>query len=293
MIITIEFILRLIIRCAMQVPMIQHLLASQDGDLLPILHSELNLDLDHCHWLAKFGAVYHNHKRVRGADTLVRAGDYLRVHSNPRRFPVSEVDWKKRLISENADFVVIDKPFGVPTHASVDNLFENAAHQMSQALGCNIFVTHRLDVATSGILLLAKTKEFQKNFNKALQAGEVKKTYWARVSGHLQQTGIIEHYMEPTTYLPKIVQIQPQGGWLQCLLEIESFKLEENSSLVVIRLMTGRTHQIRAQMAALGHPVLGDKIYGGPAPWETVEKIELSARSLRFRIGEDFEFTVR
>jgi 23S rRNA pseudouridine1911/1915/1917 synthase len=272
--------------------MVQHLLASQDGELLPILQSELNLDPAHCQWLSDFGAIYHNHKRLRTSQVPILKGDYLRVHSSPRRFPVQETNWKNTVVFENKDFVVINKPFAIPTHASVDNLYENAAFQISQALHCEIFVTHRLDVATSGVLLLAKTKEFQKSFNIGLQEGKVQKTYWARVSGHLTTTGIIEHYMENNDYLPKVVKTSSEPGWQQCLLEIVKVTPEEKTSLAVIRLITGRTHQIRAQMAALGHPILGDKIYGGVHPWETIERIDLSARSLRFHIGQDYEFTL-
>ncbi len=266
--------------------MIQHALASQDGVILPILQTDLAIDAIHGQWLCEFGAIYHNHQRVRSAEVAVKKGDYLRVHSLPRRFPVAQIDWKSCVIAETADFVVINKPFGVPTHATVDNLFENAAHQTSLALQTATHVTHRLDVATSGVLFLAKTKEMQKAFNLALKNGRVEKTYLAKVAGSLQQTGIVEHYMESSNYLPKRVSKTPVEAWQQCLLEIlqVQFDARDNTSQVDIRLITGRTHQIRAQMAELGHPIIGDKIYGGQDPWDKIEQIELRARSLKFQV---------
>ena len=274
--------------------MIQHALASEDGPILLILQSDLSLNEVHAHWLCNFGAIYHNHQRIRSSDMTIKKGDYLRVHSIPRRFPVEHSNWKSCVLAETNDFVVINKPFGIPTHATVDNLFENAAHQISLALNTPIYVTHRLDVATSGILLLAKTKELQRQFNFALQDGLVEKTYVATVSGHLTKTGLIEHFMETSNYLPKQISSTAVEGWRPCLLEILQTQAQDENSQVIIRLITGRTHQIRAQMSALGHPVLGDRLYTGDVslrklPWGQIEKIELKARSLKFKLNRSAE----
>jgi 23S rRNA pseudouridine1911/1915/1917 synthase len=273
--------------------MIHHLLSPREDLLLPILQTELCIPLDYSAWLLDLGSIYHNHKRAKSNISL-KIGDYIRVHSQPRRFPIDR-NWKDTIVHETDDFVIINKPFGVPTHPSVDNIIENAVHQLSLALNQPIYVTHRLDVATSGLLCLAKTKEFQKKFNVCLQEKTIEKKYRARVEGHLKQTGIIRHFMEVSTFLPKKLSVEPAEGCQECLLEIENVKhlLHDDGapySVVEIRLITGRTHQIRSQMAALGHPIIGDKIYGGQDPWEKIESIELISRYLKFKVGETFEF---
>ncbi len=272
--------------------MIKHAMASQDGPILPILLTDLDIDAPHAKWLCEFGAIYHNQQRIKSSEILIKKGDYLRVHALPRRFPVTVTEWKTCVIEETEGFVVINKPFGVPTHASVDNLFENAAHQMSLALNSPIFVTHRLDVATSGILFFAKTKEMQRQFNQALKEGQVEKTYLAKVAGTLRLTGIVEHFMEASQYLPKKISKNFVEGWQQCLLEILHVQPENENTLATIRLITGRTHQIRAQMSELGHPILGDVLYSGEVrdrkvAWGQIEKIDLSARSLRFKLSPE------
>ena len=280
--------------------MIQHLLSPREDALLPILQSEFNLDIEFCQFLLGLGAIYHNHTRAK-ENLNVKIGDYIRAHTNPRRFPVDR-DWKKLIHFDHSEFVIINKPFGVPTHPSVDNIIENSTHQMSLALGQPIYVTHRLDVATSGLLCLAKTKGFQRKFNFCLRDKLIEKKYRAEAEGHLNQTGLIRHFMEQTTFLPKKLSIEPIEGWQECLLEIEkvNHKFLTNGSPyseIDIRLITGRTHQIRSQLAALGHPILRDKIYGGKmceslGPWEKVENIELIARYLKFDVGEVFEFNL-
>jgi 23S rRNA pseudouridine1911/1915/1917 synthase len=275
--------------------MIHHLLAPRNDQLLLIIQSETNLSSEVCQWLLDLGSIYHNHSRAL-TNLEVKTGDYIRVHSNPRRFHVN-LNWKSKIIFENDDFVVINKPFGVPTHPTVDNKIENAAHQMSMTLEQPIFVTHRLDVATSGLLCLAKTKNFQSRFNRHLQEKLIEKKYRARVEGHLKIKGIIQHYMEDNVYLPKKVSETQSPGSLECLLEIEQYSHEHQSdgspySVVDIRLITGRTHQIRSQLASIGHPILGDKIYGGKEPWDKIEAIELISRHLKFNFDQEYKFNL-
>jgi len=274
--------------------MIRHYISEKNEPIVDFLSQHLSIDLDQSHSMLKFGAVYLNRSRQLLPAEL-KAGDYIRAHTEPRRFPVQGLEWKNLILFENEDFVLIDKPSGIPTHATVSNLYENALEQMKLHLKNNFYVTNRLDVATNGLLVLAKTKAFQTAFNNALRDSKVTKHYEAIVENHLEHLGHIVHYMKNDYTQPKILSDLEQEGYLRCELEIldtEKFFSEEKFPLTKVRihLLTGRTHQIRSQLSRIGHPVLGDKLYGSKFPWKEKEEVALTSSYLKFFIGKEFEF---
>ena len=117
-------------------------------------------------------------------------GSYLRVHCDPRTFPVSQSpDWRERIVHANDDFVVVDKPAGVPTVPTVDNGVQNCVFQASLAvaglppgsrsLPPPLHAVSRLDVCTSGIVVFARHKEAAKRLNALFRDRKVKKRYLA------------------------------------------------------------------------------------------------------------------
>nr|BFD59963.1 RluA family pseudouridine synthase [Bdellovibrio sp. CKG001] len=273
---------------------VRHILSPQSGGLCDVLLSNLELDREQIQFLLQLGAIYHNHQRVT-ENSSVSSGDYIRVHTKPRRFPANDGQWLSRLVFQNEHFLVVNKTSGLPVHASVDNLHENLQSYLQQTLQQNIYVTHRLDVPTRGLIVYAKTAEFQTEFNKLLIQRELRKVYRARVQGQDLSTGLLRHFMEPSPRAPKVVSKEAQPKWQECLLEILEFsKLENNQGLAKIKLHTGRTHQIRAQLGAEGHPIVGDFAYGAEKLWEE-ERIELEACELAFTnplTGESHEFKI-
>lgn len=246
---------------------IGHYLATEESTLLECLVRHFGLTTEEGERLVSFGAVYQDRRRVT-ADRDLSLGQYIRVHFDPKRFPVGGIDWLKTIVHHDEEFVVANKPSGIPVHPTVDNERENVAHQLAAALGIPLYVTQRLDVAVGGLIVFAKTPEFQREFNRLLVERKVKKLYRALVTS-APAVGRHIHYMEPTERSPKTVVAEAQANWLECALRVVNVTAAGSSFEVEIDLETGRTHQIRAQLSAMGCPIIGDKLYGSQAPWES------------------------
>ena len=246
---------------------IGHCRIRSEGTLLECLET-LGLSREEGERLLSMGAIYHEHERVQSNRALV-AGHYVRVHLNPRRFPVEAVDWPAAVVHENDRFIVVNKPPGIPVHATVDNRVENVLHQLTLALGSPLHITQRLDTEVSGLVVFARTREFQRQFNQMLVERKVKKKYLALVN-RAPDAGRHVHYMKPAERSPKTVGREAHPGWRECALKVDRvtrmrctpgasgkdlFELE-------LDLETGRTHQIRVQLSAMGSPIVGDKLYG-------------------------------
>jgi 23S rRNA pseudouridine1911/1915/1917 synthase len=216
--------------------------------------------------LVSFGSVYVDRKRV-SSDQALAPGQYVRVHLQPRRYPVAGIDWQTTIVHHDENFIVVNKPAGIPVHATLDNRAENVAHQISAALGVSVYVTQRLDAAVSGLIVFARTQRFQQEFNQLLRERKVKKHYRALVTT-APEVGRHLHYMEPTPRGPKTVVTDPRPNWLECALRVVSVVPAGSAFEVEIDLETGRTHQIRAQLAAVGSPIVGDTLYGSLNPYE-------------------------
>lgn len=276
---------------------VHHFLSQKPGTLKSLLPELIALPEEQVEKLIHLGSVYLNHSRCFDLHKSIHQGDYLRVHSRPRRYPVDRIDYQKIIVFENTDFVVLNKPAGIPVHATVDNCQENLIYQLSKKMNVNFKVTHRLDVATSGLMVLAKTDKFQKEFNQLLTESKVKKIYRAYVNGKnafSEKTGSdsLIHYMEPSPRAPKKVNVHPLENWQRCALKILSSKqINLNTTELLIELETGRTHQIRAQLSYEGFPVMGDNMYG--CNLETNKPYEwIALQSYNLSFPEKFEFTL-
>lgn len=242
------------------------------------------------HELVSLGAVYLNRRRIL-ADAEMSEGDNLRVHPNPRRFPAETIDWEGRLIFEDADCLVVDKPAGIPVHPTCDNARENLIALLEARHGAALWICHRLDIATQGLVVLAKTRAFCHEFNQWLDGRLLKKRYRALTERELS-LGELVHYMAPGDRAPHVVSKSAQDEWKACRLEIEAVCPIGQWWEAEMILGTGRHHQIRAQLAALGSPILGDDLYGSRlSPREVLkegESIALQAFELTFPDGRRF-----
>ncbi len=223
--------------------------------------------------LCSLGSIYIDDVRETDPNRELKAGDKIRVHLEPRRFP-KRAELRSRITEETDDYIIVDKPPGLPVHALVDNVGENLISYLENELGYRLYVTHRLDVETSGLLVLAKNREAQSRINSKFQNRLWKRAYVALTQKPLS-LGSHVHYMTKSPKAPKVVHLSETPESLRCELivlkserseSLERWKMEDSSAPTLFRneiqLLTGRTHQIRAQLAALDAPILGDQIYG-------------------------------
>lgn len=272
-----------------------HLRAPKDGTLMDLVaffidHFQVKARADE---LLQLGAIYLENQRQTDPSLGVRQGQYLRLHTQPRRFQKPLENMKDCVLHQEDGFYVVNKPAGISTHASVDNLHENLHAWLEKDLAESLYLTSRLDVPTHGLLIYARTKDFQSYFNRCLNEKSVRKEYRAAHEGAPLATGVYEHWMQISPRAPKILWATKPSHEpsQQCLLEIlrsEQSK-DQNHCISQIQLFTGRTHQIRAQLSQMGRPILGDTLYHGKKKscWDT-NRISLFCHRLQFQ-NYDFQ----
>jgi 23S rRNA pseudouridine1911/1915/1917 synthase len=238
---------------------IVHFVSTEAGLWTEIVSQETPWSREQLLALADFGGVYLNDSRIL-EDRKIEAQSYLRLHTNPRRFP--RLTLLNRIAYDEEDLLIIKKPAGLPCHPTVDNLKENVWQDLQTQLGKKIFTTHRLDVPTSGLLVLTQSAEAQVEFQNLLKEKKIQKLYRALVKSPGPPLGLLEHHMEKTRYAPKTVHDQPRSKTQICQLEIVDKDTKDKVTELAINLITGRTHQIRAQLAFEGFPIIGDRLYG-------------------------------
>ncbi len=227
-------------------------------------------------WL-DYGSVYVDGRRQRENIPLHEA-QLVRVHTRRKNYPMQPLGpW---VVEDNEHFLVLDKPGGVPTHPTLDNYIANAKTLLERELGIPLFTTHRLDILTQGLLIIAKSQDAQWRLNRLFSLQRVDKIYRSHNAAAVAP-GLYTHYMDPESRVPKVVQSGEHEGWWKCQLRVERMIPVNDHFGHEITLLTGKTHQIRAQMLALGAAVLGDPVYAGLAVGVR-ERMELECYQLAF-----------
>jgi 23S rRNA pseudouridine1911/1915/1917 synthase len=144
-----------------------------------------------------------------------------------------------------------------------------------------LHAVHRLDAPVSGIVLFARTSKALSRLNEAIRERSTHKTYLAVVSTSPQQEQqTIEHYLIHDHHMAKVVNKGAEGAQ-HARLTYRVLVRRDSYTLLEVNPETGRYHQIRAQLAAIGCPILGDRRYGGPV-WSEGEGIALQHQCLQF-----------
>ncbi len=181
---------------------------------------------------------------------------------------------------EDEYLLVIDKPAGLVVHPGRGN-WEGT---LSQVLGLDIErggVVHRLDKDTSGLLVVAKTERIQRELQALIKARDVHREYLTLVAGRPEaRTGTIDAAIGRDRHARTIHSLDTDTP-RDAVTHFELAEALASTSLLRVRLETGRTHQIRVHMQAIGHPVVGDVTYGGPVRYG-LERQFLHAHRLAF-----------
>ncbi|MBV9190151.1 MAG: RluA family pseudouridine synthase [Betaproteobacteria bacterium] len=244
----------------------------------------------HVYRVLRSGEVRVNSGRV-GPDYRLQLGDRVRVPPvrvstdtkappKPAEFPIAH---------EDASILVVDKPAGVAVHGG-----SGVSYGVIESLRASrpqtkfLELAHRLDRDTSGLLIVCKKRSALVELHRQLREGEVEKIYAAIVKGvpardafeiseplHKHVTGAGER------------RVSVKEGGMSALTRVKVSRKGRESSLLEIRLLTGRTHQIRVHLAHAGHPVLGDDKYGDfelnrSLTKRGVKRLFLHARKLAF-----------
>lgn len=194
------------------------------------------------------------------SDYILRPGDILRVPiSNQHPPKATIVPWEESLcrIYEDEYFLVCDKPSGIPMYPHKAGQSGSLANIMAYHYPHETFhAFNRLDENTAGLVILAKNAYILHK----LQNTSVEKYYLLRAQGCLEGEGIIDLPLRHQSGQPRVL-VDPNGKEARTAYTVLTSAAAQ--SLVMAHLLTGRTHQIRAHMAAIGHPLVGDVLYGG------------------------------
>ncbi|HSH18549.1 MAG TPA: RluA family pseudouridine synthase [Candidatus Saccharimonadales bacterium] len=229
------------------------------------------------------GKVMVNGEVVTKAGYKMRDGDVVAVDHDEelfRRIPSIDLP----VVYEDEDCVVISKPVGLLAHSkgafnpepTVATWLRGRLRSMQ---GERAGIVHRLDRATSGVMICARTPEALSWLQKQFSQRKVKKTYSAVVRGHLTEPeAVIDMPLERNPKKPQTFRVGANGK--VAVTKYVVTQTDDARSLVELKPETGRTHQLRVHMAHLGHPIVGDVLYGG----EPAERLYLHAHQLEITL---------
>lgn len=207
------------------------------------------------------------------------------------------------VIVEHTDFVIINKPAGLVVHPPQQTFTEIAltdwlVHQYPQIINVGDptrpGIVHRLDRNTSGIMIIALTSQAHVTLSAMFKQRAIQKTYLALVVGHPEKQGIIDYYIGRHPVQKNLMHcftsFKEDTQARDALTSYTVLQYFDTFSFVEVRPKTGRTHQIRVHFKALGHPLLGDTVYGSPS--KMIGYHALHAQKLEFTYqGQYYQFS--
>jgi len=223
--------------------------------------------------LIKSGAVVSGGTEIRDPALKVQGEEALRIavpeprpaHNEPQNIPLN-------IVFEDDHLLVIDKPAGLVVHPAAGNfdgtlvnaLLHHCTGKLSGIGGvARPGIVHRIDKDTSGLLVVAKTDVAHEGLAKQFAAHSIGRRYLAIVNGVPKAShGTVDAALARSSANRKKIAIVESGRGKRAITHWKRLEILEDAALVECRLETGRTHQVRVHMASIGHPLIGDPVYG-------------------------------
>jgi 23S rRNA pseudouridine1911/1915/1917 synthase len=208
-----------------------------------------------------------------------------------RPLPRPDLDW--RLVAEGLGWLVVDKPSGCGVHPlrpEQDDTVLNAVVARREEIigvgegGLRSGVVHRLDVDTTGALAFATDEPHWKRLRGAFSEHRVKKDYIGLVRGRFEEARRVDLPLTVTRHHPAHVEVA--AGGYACRQRVVPIEVFAEATLVEVRLETGFLHQIRATLAHLGHPIIGDAEYAGAGDGTPVDAPRQLLHAARLVVDE-------
>jgi 23S rRNA pseudouridine1911/1915/1917 synthase len=223
--------------------------------------------------LTKAGALTREGKAVRDPATKVKGDERFTLavpapepaHNEPQDIPLP-------IVYEDEHLLVIDKPAGLVVHPAAGNrdgtLVNALLHHCGDSLSgiggvARPGIVHRIDKDTSGLLVIAKHDKAHEGLARQVAAHSIDRRYLAIVSGVPRQAeGTVDAPLARSPQNRKKIAIVKDGRGKRAVTHWKRLQILNSAALVECRLETGRTHQVRVHMASIGHPLVGDPVYG-------------------------------
>lgn len=234
----------------------------------------------------KYQSVSVNSKTIVTHDLHLHPGDRISLSFEKKTAPVTAPKFGIQVLYEDDTVLVIDKPAGLLTIGTEKERTKTAYFQLNEYLkGRNpdkkerIFIVHRLDRETSGLILFAKTEASKRMLQKNWNA--VDKLYLALVEGvPKEKEGTMSGYLNETSTL-MVYEDKGSKKSKYAVTRYKVIKCSRENALLEIALETGRKHQIRVHLSGIGHPVAGDQKYGSKT--DPLKRLALHAYRLSFQ----------
>ncbi len=189
-----------------------------------------------------------------------------------------------QIVHEDSRLIVVDKPAGqlvIPGRGKAQG--EPLVDLIASHIGGKAFVVHRIDRETSGLVVFAKDAAIHKALNDLWEKKKVRKVYLGRVKGPLDQPeGLLDYPLK--TFGSGRMGVSPGGKPSQT--RFKTLQLQGGEALLEIEPLTGRRHQIRVHLYHIGHPILGDPLYGQERPVGGYPRLMLHSYQLELPLDD-------